>query len=390
MSSAESILRKHREARLVFALAGPRTSWPELETQSLDWPRLLAIASKHRAVIATRRYFSHSEADRIPREAELQLAVLALDAKQRMLRLEQRLQESLAALHDAGISVTLLKGAAIGLGVYCAMAERMMSDIDLLVDAEQVLDARDVLKRVGWVMDASLPGDESYAGHHHLPPLLDVSGTDCRLELHTAILPTAHPFDLPHRAIQGASRELRVGNTPVRVLGATHYALHVATHWAWANELVDGAWNAFRDLATLIERGMLNLEHFAQEAIVWRAATCAYWTLRLGSRLAGLPAPTAVMRRLKPPLPEAVLSRLERHFLRQLLDRRDSCPSITMTRALWSLAICPTQSGHGVTRPWLALPELSLARAAVHRVSIANRDRARRAMKGFVYLADVL
>src|SRR5436305_77487 len=251
MSSAESILREHREARLVFALAGPRTSWPELETQGLDWPRLLAMASMHTAVIATRRYFSQSDAHRIPREVELQLAVMALHAKQRMLRLEQRLQETLTALYDARISVTLLKGAAIGLGIYCSMAERMMGDIDLLVDAERALDARDVLTRVGWVVDASLPDDESYAGHHHLPPLLDVSGTGCRLELHTAVLPTAHPFDLPHRAMQGASRELRVGNIPVRVLGATHFALHVVTHWAWANELGDGAWNAFRDLATL-------------------------------------------------------------------------------------------------------------------------------------------
>jgi hypothetical protein len=270
------------------------------------------------------------------------------------------------------------------------MAERMMSDIDLLVDAEQALDARDVLTRAAWAVDASLPGDDSYAGHHHLPPLLDVSGTGCRLELHTALLPTAHPFDLPHRAMQNASRALRLGNIPVRLLGATHYALHVATHWAWANELGDGAWNAFRDLATLIERGMLNLDHLAEEAIVWRAATCTYWTLRLGSRLAGLPVPATVLLRLKPPLPEAVLSRLERHFLCQLLDRSDCCPSITMARALWSLAICPRQSGHGETRPWLASPELSVARTAFHRVSIADRGRARRAVKGLVYLADVL
>lgn len=59
--------------------------------------------------------------------------------------MENELLHIVAALHAAGVPVMLLKGAALGRLVYGSPAERPVNDLDLLVPAEAVDQARDIL-----------------------------------------------------------------------------------------------------------------------------------------------------------------------------------------------------------------------------------------------------
>src|SRR5262249_19598184 len=70
--------------------------------------------------------------------------------------------------------------------------------------------------------------------------------------------------------------------------------------------------------------------------------------------LAGVPIPSDVLDVLRPTLPSPVLTLLERHFTSVLMRAGSACPSVTVSRSMWTLAIRPEQSGHGALRPWRA------------------------------------
>jgi hypothetical protein len=73
--------------------------------------------------------------------------------------------------------------------------------------------------------------------------------------------------------------------------------------------------------------------------------------------------PADIIEQLRPRMPETVLSQLERHFTAQLLRSEQACPSVTLERALWSLAIQPRRSGHRRIRPWTVSIDLLAERA---------------------------
>jgi len=103
------------EANLVFRLARVADeSAQDLDLGSVeDWQRVLQIASDENAVIALRNYIKKASDYSVPQSVERYLAILALDREFRMRRLQDRLEETLTALSDAGIDVLLLKGGAL-------------------------------------------------------------------------------------------------------------------------------------------------------------------------------------------------------------------------------------------------------------------------------------
>ena len=343
------------EARLVFALAGDiadGTLGRALEQS--DPSRLVDAAVRENAIIALSAALQRARHAGTAVPVAREVAYLALHAELRMRRLERRLEEVLAALADANIEVTLLKGAALATTVYGSFAARPMNDLDLLVAADRAPEAREIARANGWTRDPTLAGDFGYASHHHLPPLLDSSGSGLRLELHTELLPPDNPFALTREELTRDSREVRVGSARARILSPIHHALYAAIHFAWSHQLHLGGWHAIRDFGALARRGLLDYDALVDTASAWRARTCLYWTLRLGRTLSALPVSDDVMTRLEPRLPGVVLRRLERHFVQTALRTDDTCPSVRLSRDLWSLAMQPQKSAHRGYRPWLA------------------------------------
>ena len=343
------------EARLVFALAGDVTDG-ELARglKQCDSSRLVAAAVRENAIIAVSAALQRARRAGAAVPMAREVAFLALEAELRMRRLERRLQEVVAALTAANIDVTLLKGAALATTVYGSFAARPMNDLDLLVAADRALEAREIVRANGWMRDPTLAGDSAYANHHHLPPLLDASGSGLRVEIHTELLPPDNPFGLSREELARDSREVRVGSARAWVLSPTHHAVYAAIHFAWSHQLHLGGWHAIRDFGVLTRRGLLDYDALVDTARAWRAGTCLYWTLRLGRTLSGLPVPDDVLGRIEPRLPEALLRPLERHFVQTALRTGDVCPSVRLSRELWNVAMQPKKSGHRGYRPWLA------------------------------------
>jgi hypothetical protein len=280
-----------------------------------------------------------------------------------MRRVEQRLGESVAALGDAGIEVILLKGAALAATAYESFPARPMKDVDILVEAARASEAREIMCRTGWVNGSAARSDEVYEAHHHVRPVYDGRDRSIRLEIHSALTPPGSPFAHSFAQLRAAARPVNVGSSRAFVLEPNTHAVYSSIHFAWSHEMLVGAWHAFRDINVLLQRGFIDWNRLVHVAAQWRARTCCYWTLRLAVALAGVRVPDAVLATLRPRLSRLMERRLARHFTDQVLQTDSACPSVSLGRALWGLAMQPARHDHGEARPWLAPSELMIARS---------------------------
>lgn len=344
------------ETRLFYRLAGRSSGefadLPELE-QSVDWQALFRLAERERGLPILRRLLARRELTAMPAPEVEQLRALAMVSEFRMGYLAERLAQLLAALDAEGIRVILLKGAALACTVYPSFRERPMEDLDLLVEPEHAQAAWRAAVELGWV--PALPGgfEPFYGDHQHLCPLNDGQSTGLGLELHTRLFPTRNPFALTIEELWTDARELRLGAVRTYVPSVPHAALHLCVHFAWSHSMGSAAWRTFRDLCALHGADALAWDPLVQLARSTRAATCCYWTLRLARTLSTLPVPDDVLRSLKPPMPAAILSRLEAYYISRLgrLSGLNDAP-VRLVRALWAAGIMPHWSGHGRCRPW--------------------------------------
>ena len=340
------------EARVVLQLGDDAPHRWQAEgalPEHIDWTRMVALAADANMVSLLSDGIAPPIGD--PSEVHDQIRSLAMTAEFRQARLADLLASVLSRLGAAGIDVVPLKGAALAIATYRSFGERPMGDIDLLVRRGDAERARQEMLGAGWETEPGLAG-ASYEHHHHLPPLLDPGGSGVALELHTDLFPTGHPFEPLRRLLWSGAERVEWQGRPVHVPRPAHHLVYVALHLAWSHQMGFGGVRALRDMRTLIERHAPDWDGVCQVATTVRGGSGCYWTLRLARHLAGAEVPKAVLARLRPPGPEALHKALERHFAHQLFPLPSRCPSISIGRAAWRLAMRPGWSGHGRTRPW--------------------------------------
>jgi hypothetical protein len=250
--------------------------------------------------------------------------------------------------------------------------------------------ARDVLVEAGWVPSEDAKLGEFYRGHHHLPALNDARGTGVQLELHTALFFEGHPFQLGPADVWRRAVPITVRGRPAFVPSLHDQLLHLCLHFAWSHMLSTGAWRAFRDVEAILATGGIRWKEFIRLAVESRGASCCYWTFHLARTLAGVEIPSWVLEALRPPLPELLQERVDRHFTYHLLPTEALCPSVAMTYTMWRMGVRPRWSGHGGVRPWGRTDELLL--------SVRQREPGARRLAGQLrnlrgwsrYVRDVL
>ncbi|MFI5242406.1 MAG: nucleotidyltransferase family protein, partial [Gemmatimonadales bacterium] len=349
------------EAQLLLLAAGGERNDEAIRAllaRPLDWAKLSWLAETERATpVLWRRLIALGS---LPAEAQ-PLHRSAMVAEFRMSHLEARLLSALDALAATGTEAVLLKGAALALTVYGSFVARPMSDVDLLIARDQATRARDALLASGWTASASDIAPEFYAGHHHLPPLVDAQGTGTSVELHTSLFFEGHPFNFSSDDVRRRAERVQVRGRDLLVPSVQDQLLHLCLHFAWSHMMATGAWRAFRDLDALLHTKRIQWREFTQLAQESRGASACYWTFRLARQLAGVAVPEWVEHALAPPEPEFALRRLEQHFTYDLLPTENISPSLWVTYQMWQLGLRPRWSGHGRVRPWDRADELLAA-----------------------------
>lgn len=305
----------------------------------IDWGRVVDLAVRENAAALLWRAIESAPDIEIPANVRARVRGLALAWTLKLRLLEARLQESIEVLASAGIDVMLLKGAALAVSAYPSFAHRPMADLDLLVDADRVADAHQLMQSTGWVIESSAHPADAWSGHHHLPPLSDTRGSSLRLELHAAPLAPGHSFRMDRRSLHSEARSVRVGRATVTVPEPHAHIVHASIHFAWSHAFESGALNAFRDIAVLSSADGFSWDRLVDAARQAGSATSVYWTLRLARRLAGLDVPASALDQLAPPLGERTLSVLEHHLTHIICRTEYACPSIALRRKLWAAAL---------------------------------------------------
>jgi hypothetical protein len=321
---------------------------------SLQWDALITLAARERAITPLAQRLHSLGASRVPATVRERLDRLALISDFQLTTLHDRLARVLALLGSRQIEAVLLKGAGLAYSAYDRLTARPMGDIDLLVHRDRAQEAWELMTTDGWVRRPDIAPERSYEDHQHLAPLEDADGLQMGLELHTALFTQQAPFVLPPSQIWEGARSIRAGTAAALVPSAEDQLLHAALHFAWSHEMTFGAWRTMRDVDRLTSGSDLRWDAFVEKAVAARGATCCYWTLRLSQELVGATVPDGVLDTLAPPLPARVLKSLTSYFAAHALPVEGTTThSVSLSRALWSLAIRPRLQGHGGSRPWL-------------------------------------
>jgi Uncharacterised nucleotidyltransferase len=256
--------------------------------------------------------------------------------------LSRELYRVLRALQDRGITVIVLKGAALAETVYPSGAVRPRRDTDLLVRSEALSQVESVLGSIGYRFTGwGRSKDWWRAEHYHwafrkpgAPPF------DLPLEVHWHIERPSRPFTIDVEGLWQRAVPATVAGVPTRTLasedGLLHLCLH-ACHHAGAS-MQRGRLN-FRllsccDIAEVIRHYALGFDwaHLARCARQWGISAYVYVPLQLAKELLGAAVPESVLAALAP---EGLDPRLHGWARDELLEDAGMSPVFPDLLQLW-------------------------------------------------------
>lgn len=144
--------------------------------------------------------------------------------------------EVCAALLEAGIRPTVLKGAALVLDAVLAPGLRPMRDLDLLVARQQLPAASAALRRLGYEYRVGPDIVRWSRTHHYQDPALHHPRRRLEVELHWHVLTPRHRLFFPAEAL--VMRPLTIDGLEIDRLDAADMLDHLVLH-LW-NDLASG------------------------------------------------------------------------------------------------------------------------------------------------------
>lgn len=266
-----------------------------------------------------------------PRQ-HLASALALATRQQRELRFE--VAQIARALQPTGLPVVLLKGGAYALAGLQASLGRMVSDVDILVPRERLVDVETALMMAGWVQTNHDAYDQHYyrTWMHELPPMRHLQrGTV--LDVHHALVPaTARVRPSTQRLLQAA--QALPGQPGVCVLAPADMLLHSAAHLFHESDFAQG-FRGVVDIDALL-REFSAVPGFWPDLLERAAVLGLQWplhhALRYAQAITQTPVPASTMAALAP----GVGQQAWQHRLRDALYLRTLRPDHASTADAWT------------------------------------------------------
>lgn len=193
-----------------------------------DWRALISQAERHGVGPLL---YSHlkSACIALPPEASVSLAGVYLRHRQANGLRFQVLTEILEAFQASNVRALVVKGGALAQILYPEIALRPMSDLDLLVDADQLTRAAAVLQELG-MSAASVDAGQHGKGLATCGKA--VAGIWVGVELHTDLFEAGFPASLTMRSLHDQPIAFHLGTTGVEghTLGPGDLLWHLCQH----------------------------------------------------------------------------------------------------------------------------------------------------------------
>jgi hypothetical protein len=167
----------------------------------------------------------------VPAAVEATLGQAYYASAARNARLFRELESILGQLAAADIAVVLLKGAALGPGVYGNPALRPMADLDLLVRAQDASAAQQALAAGGYRASQHEPAPGAIAAYSNEVRLHNGQTPGVSLELHWGLLDS--PYYQRHLSMDWfwqTTRPLVIGRVTACTLGPEAQVTHLCAH----------------------------------------------------------------------------------------------------------------------------------------------------------------
>jgi hypothetical protein len=235
-----------------------------------DWTALAALARLHR--LGPQLFVAHGEALWLPPDLVTEWREAHRVAKLAILAREADLAECLALLSGHGFHPLVLKGAFLACHAWPDPAERPMRDIDLLVPADEVLPAYQVLRSAGYAMltESTVALEDHARLELHMPPLAMPRGSELELHARLSELDGKLEYRTPAGDETGVlARAIEIDG--LRYPCPTDMLAHLVIHAVYGHRFDCGP-VVLGDLRWLVARHPIDWPEF------WQAATIGGWS----------------------------------------------------------------------------------------------------------------
>jgi hypothetical protein len=273
----------------------------ELSAGMVDWDRVADRAFQHDIAPLMHRSLQRlSRTHPAPAAFEkLKSAYLANAARNSLLFRE--LQLLLRELQERQKPVIVLKGAALVETVYRDRGLRPMSDVDLLIRKEDLIEVENIMFSLGYALNEKQRNRKEwyYAHYHHFEfrKRISPSFAVC-CEIHWCLEPPTRPFPIDMEGVWKRATVASITTVPALVMCPEDLLVFLCLHTC-KHRLI-GGFRSFCDIAEVVRRygQEMDWNQVIRRSSEWQINTFVYVPLTLATQLLGAEIPAWIMQTL--------------------------------------------------------------------------------------------
>ena len=198
--------------------------------REIDWTYLLVTASRHGVAPLLYRSLNAADTKGVPQDVLELLRERIYANSRRNLFLSGKLLEILDALEEREISALPYKGPVLATAAYGNLGLREFSDLDLLLDDEDVLEAREVLASLGYQPRDRMTGAQGAAFLRYERQYEFAHDDGTMVELQWRVTPRYFSFPLDHEYVLERSVPVALGGRTVQTFSPEDLLLVLCVH----------------------------------------------------------------------------------------------------------------------------------------------------------------
>jgi hypothetical protein len=202
----------------------------KLLSGNIRWEHLVEAANQHLLCPALYGALKHKGLlSSIPTDLREYLQTLNDHNGERNGRLADHAEETIHFLNELSVEPVLLKGTANLLsGLYLDQSMRFISDIDMLIPENRMIDCIRKLNDSGYHFLGPHEADR-WKTHHHCAPLIK-RNSNFQIELHRELVHKQHRPLIDASSVLKDSVCLKIGMANARIPSLSHRIIHNAVH----------------------------------------------------------------------------------------------------------------------------------------------------------------